>query len=129
MDEEKFNAGAVWHGPWHTGLVSGSFGAPDNYHWAMAFGKHVLKTTFPKLEKAFFPFTSKPNNKAILILPQGTTPFGRKNCRSFLLPIRLIVRKTDLAERFNFTTLFPDKFYQEAVQNYKNRLASRKKFK
>ena len=130
MDENSFNAGAVWHGPWHTGLVSGAFGTAGNQHWAMALGKKISPKNLAVSEKAFFPFTSKKHaqGKTVLILPPGTVSFGR-NCKSFLLPIRLVVRKTDLKRRFKFTTFIPDEIYQRAIRNYKQILEARKKIK
>ena len=131
MNDEQFNAGAVWHGPWHIGLESGSFGAPNNLHWAMAMGKQVLQTNFPKLEKAFFPFTSQEHgpSKTVLTLQPGTAPFGDKSRTSYLLAIRLVARKTDLERRFNFSARLSDELYQEAVHNYQKILSARKKFK
>ena len=129
MDEEKFNAGSVWHGPWHIGLESGSFGAQDNHHWAMALGQHTLNRTVPKFQKAFLPFTSQKHNpaKTVLILQPGTSPFGDKNRTSYLLAIRLVVLKSDLERRFKFTARIPDDLYQEAVHNYQKILLARKK--
>ena len=131
MNEEQFNAGSVWHGPWHTGLVSGCFGTPNKYHWAMALGQHTLKRAVPKLEKAFLPFTSKKHNpsKTVLTLQPGIAPFGDENCTSYLLAIRLVARKTDLERRFKFSARLSDELYQQAVHNYQKILSARKKFK
>lgn len=131
MNEEKFNAGAIWHGPWHTGLAAGSFGAPGNYHWAMALGQHTLKSSVQKKEKAFFPFTSKKNGsaKTVLILQPGTAPFGDKTRTSYLLAFRLVARKTDLERRFKFCTRISDELYQEAIHNYQKILSARKRHK
>lgn len=113
MDKKFFNDGAIWHGPWHTGLVSGRFGSPKKRHWAMAMGNSTAPKNHPSLVKAFFPFTSKKHTpaKTILIFQPETLPFGR-SCESFLLPLRLVARKTDLEKRFKFTTFIPGEFYQ-----------------
>lgn len=128
MDEKFSNAGAVWHGPWHIGLVSGAFGTPSKRHWAMALGKQVSPKNLTSLVKAFLPFTSKKCNTArtVLELPPGSLPFG-SDYKSFIVSFRLVVRKTDLERRFKFTTFISDEIYQRAIQNYKKILEARKK--
>lgn len=133
MSSELFDAGAVWHGPWHTGLVSGSFGSASNRHWAMALGKKNAPKKPSASVKAFLPFTSKDPekrnpSKVVLCLPPGSVSFG-SNCKSILLPIRLVVRKTDLEKRFKFEAFLPVETYQRAIQNYKRILEARKKHK
>ena len=129
MNEEQFSAGAVWHGPWHTGLAVGMFGSFDKRHWAMALGNHVLKGNISNQGKPFFPFTSQKHRKAVLILKPGTAPFGDERRTSFLIPVRLVVRKADLKNRFKFSARIPDELYQQAVHNYKKILLARKKNK
>ena len=131
MSSELFDAGAVWHGPWHTGLVSGSFGSASNRHWAMALGKKNAPKNPSASVKAFLPFTSNRQRpkRSVLILEPGSLPFGRSDCKSFLLPIRLVVRKTDLEKRFKFEAFLPVETYQRAIQNYKRILEARKKHK
>ena len=58
MFDKNFIKGAVWHGPWHTGILKGSFGSPDKRHFAMSTGKENILLN-ADIAIGFFPFTSK----------------------------------------------------------------------
>lgn len=122
---EKFDNGAVWHGPWHKGLKSGSFGSHSNPHYAVKIGKAKQEDRFIKI-LSFFPFTSKKNNKCILKLPPGELHCGRKDAYSYLMPFRLLIQKNKLESNFSFKAFLTESRCQEAMKNYKELLKARK---
>ena len=124
MRDEDFSIGAVWHGPWHCGLVSGSFGTPAKQHFA-------IRNSFCKKELqyqclSFFPFTSQHHKRALLVLPSGRVPFGDPEATSYILSLRLIVDKTDLRRRFSYKCQLDQKICNNLKKRYISFIKERK---
>ena len=124
MEFDTTKQGSVWLGPWHKDLIEGKFGSAEKQHYAMNNGCHRTSE-----QLVFFPFTSKKNNKPLMILAPGTAGFGKKAKTSYLLNIRLIVSRTNLYRHFEYQCDISKEKINEFVNNYKIALRKRKKGK
>ena len=127
MAYDIFCTGAVWHGPWHTGLIEGHFGYEGKQHYAMRGGCWEMRV-FQKVT-TFFPFTSKDHEQFLLRLRPGSVNWGNPHKTSYLLNIRLVVAREDLKERFEFQGTMPEDVLDEFKTNYRAALAARRKGK
>lgn len=124
MKDEDFSIGAVWHGPWHCGLVSGAFGTPLKQHFAIrnCFCKKALQHQC----LSFFPFTSQHHKKALLVLSPGSVPFGNPHAIPYILSLRLVVDKGDLRRRFSYKCQLDQKICDELKKRYISIIKNRK---
>lgn len=124
MRDEVFSIGAVWHGPWHCGLVSGSFGIPARQHFAIR--NSFCQKNLQDLCLSFFPFTSQYHKKALLVLSPGSVPFGNPRATPYILSLRLLVYKTDLRRRFSYKCRLNQKICDELKKRYISVIKNRK---
>lgn len=125
--DDKLKKGAVWHGPWGTGMIEGNFGNPESLHFSMTNGSVKHERLYSII--SFFPFSSKKNNKALLILPPGSVPWGNHSKYSYLLRFRILTTVEDLQIRFKYKNTLSQELCREFSENYAKLIKNRKKRK